>query len=96
MDVKNSGRVKGDEVVQLYISHLNSKVERAGKELKGFQRITLQPNQTKTVTLPVKTEDLAYWDEKAGNWAVEANQVKFMVGGSSADLKLEKTISVGQ
>jgi beta-glucosidase len=96
VNVKNSGKSKGDEVVELYVSHLNSKVERARKELKGFRRITLQPNETKTVTLPVKAEDLAYWDEKANNWVVEADQVKFMVGASSADTKLEKTIPVGQ
>ena len=52
-------------MVQLYVSHLDSKVERPGKELKGFKRITLQPNETRTVTLPVKAQDLAYWDEHA-------------------------------
>lgn len=96
VNVKNTGLRKGDEVVQLYVSHLNSKVERAKKELKGFQRITLQPNQTMTVTLPVKAEDLAYWDEKQNQWVVETDQVKFMVGASSADTRLERTIRVGQ
>lgn len=96
VDVKNTGRRKGDEVVQLYVSHLNSEVERAQKELKGFRRVTLEPNQTKTVKMPVKASDLAYWDEAQHGWVVEADQVKFMVGASSADLRLEKTISVGQ
>jgi beta-glucosidase len=96
VDVKNTGSRKGDEVVQLYASHLNSKVERAKEELKGFQRVTLQPNESKTVTLPVKAEDLSYWDEAQNKWVVEADQVKFAVGASSADLKLEKTIGVGQ
>ena len=96
VDVKNTGSRKGDEVVQLYVSHLSSKVERAKEELKGFKRITLQPNETKTVTLPVKAEDLAYWDEKQNKWVVEADQVKFMVGASSAGTKLERTIGVGQ
>jgi beta-glucosidase len=96
VNIKNTGARKGDEVVELYVSHLNSKVERAKKELKGFQRISLDPNQTKTVTLPVKAEDLAYWDEKQNKWVVEEDQVKFMVGASSADAKLEKTIGVTQ
>ncbi len=96
VDVKNTGGRTGDEVVQLYVSHLNSKVERAKKELKGFQRITLRPNETKTVALNVKAEDLAYWDEKQNKWVVEADQVKFMVGASSADTRLEKVISAGQ
>jgi beta-glucosidase len=96
VNVKNTGLRKGDEVVQFYVSHLNSKVERAKKELKGFQRITLQSNEAKTITLPVKAEDLAYWDEKQNQWVVETDQVKFMVGASSADTRLERTISVGQ
>ena len=71
-------------------------MERARQELKGFQRIAIQPNKTKTVTLTVKAEDLAYWDEKQNKWVVEEDQVKFMVGASSAAMKLEKTISVVQ
>ncbi|MBZ5623984.1 MAG: glycoside hydrolase family 3 C-terminal domain-containing protein [Acidobacteriia bacterium] len=96
VNVKNAGRRKGDEVVQLYVSHLNSRVERARKELKGFQRLTLEPNETRTVTLRVKAEDLAWWDEKQNRWVVEEDQVKFMVGSSSADARLERTISVVQ
>ena len=96
VNVKNTGGVKGDEVVQLYVAHLGSKVERARQELKGFQRIGIEPNQTKTVTMTVKAEDLAYWDEKQNKWVVEQDQVKFMVGPSSAVSKLEKTISVVQ
>ena len=71
-------------------------MERARQELKGFQRIAIQPNETKTVTLTVRAEDLAYWDEKQNKWVVEEDQVKFMVGASSAAMKLEKTISVVQ
>jgi beta-glucosidase len=96
VNVKNTGGQAGDEVVQLYVSHLNSKVERAKKELKGFKRITLRPNETKTVTFSMKAEDLAYWDEKQNKWVVETDQVKFMVGASSADIKLVKTISIVQ
>ena len=96
VNVKNSGSRQGDEVVQLYVSHLGSKVERAKKELKGFERITLATRQTKTVTLSVKAEDLAYWDELQHKWVVEPDQVKFAVGASSADLRLEKTISAGR
>jgi beta-glucosidase len=96
VNVKNTGARKGDEVVQLYVSHLNSKVERAKRELEGFERITLRSQQTRTVTFNVKAADLAYWDEAQNKWVVEADQVKFAVGASSADLRLEKTISAGQ
>jgi beta-glucosidase len=94
VDVKNTGNRKGDEVVQLYVAHLNCKVERAKQELKGFQRIAIQPNETKTVTLTVKAEDLAYWDEEQNTWVVEEDRVKLMVGPSSARAMLEKTIEV--
>ena len=94
VDVKNTGSRPGDEVVQLYVTHLGSKVERAKQELKGFQRIAIQPNQTKTVTMTVKAEDLAYWDEKQNKWIVEEDKVKFMVGPSSAQATLAKTIEV--
>jgi beta-glucosidase len=94
VNVKNTGSRNGDEVVQLYVTHLNSKVERAKQELKGFQRIAIQPNETKTVALTVKAEDLAYWDEKKNQWVVEEDQVKFMVGPSSAGPMLAKTIEV--
>jgi beta-glucosidase len=69
-------------------------VERAKQELKGFQRIAIQPNETKTVTMNVEAEDLAYWDEKQNKWVVEEDQVKFMVGASSAGPMLAKTIEV--
>jgi beta-glucosidase len=96
VNVKNTGSRNGDEVVQLYVAHQGSKVERARQELKGFQRIAIQPNETKTITMTVKAEDLAYWDEKQNKWVVEEDQVKFMVGPSSAVTKLEKTIHVVQ
>lgn len=96
VDVKNTGSRTGDEVVQLYVAHLNSKVERARQELKGFKRITIQPNETRTITFAVKAADLAYWNEKQNQWVVEEDQVRFMVSASSAGAKLEKTVSVVQ
>ena len=94
VDVTNTGKRKGDEVVQLYVKHVNSTVGRPGKELKGFRRVTLMPGQTRTVALPLKTETLAYWDTARQRWEVEADQVSLMVGSSSADVKLEKTVAV--
>jgi beta-glucosidase len=96
VDITNTGKRAGDEVVQLYAKHVNSKVDRPGKELKGFQRVTLKPNETRTVQLPLKAETLAYWDEANNHWVVEADQVKLMVGSSSADSRLDKTIAIVQ
>jgi len=92
VDVTNAGKRAGDEVVQLYIQHLTSKVQRPGKELKGFQRISLQPGQKKTVRIPFKTSSLAWWNKD--HWEVEPETVRLVVGGSSADVRLQKTVAV--
>jgi beta-glucosidase len=94
VDVTNTGAVAGDAVAQLYVKHLKSEVERPREELKGFQRVSIQPNETKTVTIPLKASDLAYWDEKSGKFQVEAEPVSLMVGDSSADIKLDATVKV--
>jgi len=94
VDVTNTGAVAGDEVVQLYVKHLKSKVERPREELEGFQRVAIQPNETKTVTIPLSAAQLAYWDEKQGGFVVEAEPVVLMVGDSSADIKLSETVQV--
>ena len=78
------------------MKHLNSKVDRPLKELKGFRRITLAPNETRTVQIPLKAQALAYWDAGKKSWVVEPDRVKLMVGSSSADVKLEKTIDIAQ
>ena len=63
MDVTNTGTRDGDEVVQLYVKHLGSKVARPPKELRGFERVHLARGQTKTVQIPLKAESLAYWND---------------------------------
>ena len=94
VDITNSGKRAGDEVVQLYVTHLKSKVERPSRELKGFLRITLKPNETRTVQLPLKAAALAYWNIEKHQWVVEPDQIKLVVGSSSADVRVEKTLSV--
>ena len=94
VDATNTGNRAGDAVVQLYVQHLKSKVERPREELEGFERVTLTPNETKTVSIPLKASQLAYWDEKTGDFRVEAEPVKLMIGDSSADIKLATTVPV--
>jgi beta-glucosidase len=95
VDVRNSGSRAGDEVVQMYVVHMGSKVERPTEELKSFKRIRLEPGKKTTVQLSLKTSDLAYWSVAKGAWDVEADQVGVMIGSSSADIKLKKTVNVG-
>ena len=94
VDIKNTGKRTGDEVVQMYVKHLNSAVERPIKELRGFLRITLQPGETKTVRMPLRGNELTYWDAATHSFVVEPGKAAIMVGPSSAEVKLEKTVAV--
>ena len=94
VDVTNTGARGGDEVVQLYVSHPESKVARPTEELKGFARVHLDPGQTRTVTMPLSGTLLACWDDAAQKMAVEPEQVELRVGASSADIRLRKMVRV--
>jgi beta-glucosidase len=91
VDVTNTGKVSGDEVVQLYVKGSVSNTNRALKTLKGFERITLKPNQTKTVQFIITKETLQeYFGEKG--FAVEKGEHSVMVGSSSANTDLKEII----
>jgi beta-glucosidase len=96
MDVANTGSRKGDEVVQLYVRYPQSKIERPPKQLRGFQRITVEPGQTRTARITVHAADLAYWDVASHAWTVESGPVELLAGTSSrdSDLTLRKTVIV--
>jgi hypothetical protein len=81
-------------VVQLYIRHLHSVVERPGKELKAFSRVTLNAGEKKTVRLMLHANDLRYWDEGLHKFILENDSVKLMAGSSSADLRFEAVVNV--
>ncbi|MCQ3023538.1 glycoside hydrolase family 3 C-terminal domain-containing protein [Pseudomonas savastanoi] len=91
--VTNSGKVAGYEVAQVYVSPLNSKIDRPIKELKGFKKIFLQPGETKEVSIPLDSRSLAYFDTTTWNWIVDAGQYRVLVGGSSDSLPLKNTIN---
>jgi beta-glucosidase len=94
VDVTNTGRRAGDEVVQLYVQHLGSAVERPKQDLRGYHRLTLTPGQTKTVELRVPASSLAYWNADSHRWMVESEPVRIQVGSSSADIRATRTIKV--
>ena len=96
VDVTNTGTRDGDEVVQLYVRHMASKVARPQKELRGFERVHLSRGQTRTVQIPLKAESLAYWDEAKHDFIVEEEPVLLMVGNSSADVRARRTVKVGR
>ncbi|MGB2870194.1 MAG: glycoside hydrolase family 3 N-terminal domain-containing protein [Bacteroidota bacterium] len=91
VDVKNTGKCAGDEVVQMYIRDVVSSVTRPVKELKGFQKIHLNPGESKTVALPIHPEHLAFTDIRM-NYVVEPGEFEIQVGTSSRDSDLQKVI----
>ena len=93
VDVKNTGTRDGDEVVQLYVAHVDSKVNRPQQELKGFKRVMVKAGETRTVALPLKARSLAYWDGSA--MTVESDTVEVRVGGASDSDGLRRRIAVG-
>jgi beta-glucosidase len=94
MDVKNTGRRAGDEVVQLYVKHLNSSVPRPIQELRGFKRIALKAGESKTVEIPLSAKSLAYWDTNRHSFVLEKGRIELLAGASSMDIRLKKTITV--
>jgi beta-glucosidase len=91
VDVKNTGKRTGMETVQLYVRDLVSSVTRPVKELKGFQKISLQAGETKTVALEITPDSLAFYDVKM-KYVVEPGEFEIMVGNSSRDCDLQKVI----
>jgi beta-glucosidase len=94
VDVTNTGGRAGDEVVQLYARHIGSRVARPRLELKGFRRMTLEPRETRTVSLPLAASALGYWNAAEERFTVEAGEVELLVGSSSRHIELRKTIIV--
>lgn len=93
-DVTNKGSMEADEVVQLYVRHLDAKVEWPYKELKSFQRTTIAAGKTQSVTLEVPVAELRYWDEASNGWKLESGTIEVLVGTSSAKLPLTTKITI--
>lgn len=91
--VKNTGKLKGDEVVQLYLRDEVSSVTTYTKVLRGFERITLQPGEEKEVHFKLRPQDLGLWDNNM-NFRVEPGSFKVMVGASSTDIRLEGQFNI--
>jgi beta-glucosidase len=94
LNIKNNGKLAGEEVVQLYVRYLDSSVERPLRQLAGFKRVNIEAGGSKNVTLTLKAEDLAYWNEKDHAFKVEPGRIEIMIGASSQDIRLKKTVEI--
>jgi beta-glucosidase len=88
VDVTNTGRRAGQEVVQLYIRDVAASVARPPKELKDFAKISLAPGETRTVSLTIDLMSLAYWDAVQHAWVAEAGAFEVLIGSSSRDIRV--------
>ena len=79
--------MEADEVAQLYVKRLDSKVERPEKELEAFDRVTLKGGETKKVTLEFPVSELAHWDNETNEWVLEPGQIEILVGSASNDIR---------
>jgi len=86
-EVKNTGSIEGDEVVQLYIRDLLSSVTTYEKSLRGFERVHLRPGEAKTVNFVLQSDDLALWDRNM-RFVVEPGKFRVLVGSGSEDVRL--------
>lgn len=93
-DITNQGRMTADEVAQVYVGRPDSKVERPKYELKGFKRVTLKGNETKTVTITIPVEQLRHWNEFQHAWNIEKGKATIYIGTSSVDLPLQTEVEI--
>lgn len=94
LNISNTGNYSGKEIVQLYVSKSDSKVERAIKELKAFTKVLVNKGGKAEVKLSIPVKDLAYYDSKTSKWVIEPGVYKILVGNSSAHINQTATITV--
>ncbi len=94
VDVTNTGDVAGKEVVQLYVADRESTAIRPVKELRDFAKVELAPGETKTVTFTLDQRAFAYYSVRIHDWHVETGAFDIMIGKSSRDIVLTKTVTV--
>jgi beta-glucosidase len=93
-DLQNTGQTAGAEVVELYVGENSPKVERPVRELKGFQKVPLQPGQSRRITIPLNRRSFSYFDPAAHRWTVDSGEYEISVGASSRDLRLKQNVEL--
>lgn len=94
VQVKNVGQRAGSETVQLYVHDVKASVDRPLKELKGFCKVSLQPGESKDVTITLGKDALSFYDEATAAWKAEVGQFEAWVGNASDNLKLRKSFQL--
>ena len=90
--IKNIGKYAGSEIAQLYIKKVDSALVRPVKELKGFKKVTLEPNEAKTVEISFDDKSFRYFDTALNSWQIEAGKYEIIIGSSAKDLRLSEEL----
>ncbi len=93
-ELKNTGKMAGAEVVQIYVEKVNSSVLRPKKELKAFKKVFLQPNESQKIHITLNKDAFTYYDAEKKEWVVEPGEYNIHVGSSSQNIALQKSISI--
>lgn len=92
VDVTNTGDRAGKEVVQLYVSDLTGAVRRPVKELKGYEKVSLEPGETKTVTMTLDKRSFAWYSTDLHDWYAASGEYEILIGASSRDIRLTENV----
>ena len=93
-EVSNTGPVAGKEIVQLYVRDVQASLVRPEKELKAFAKVALEPGETTTVSFELDQEAFWFYNPAGGGWQTEAGEFEILIGASSQDIRLRKTVSL--
>ncbi len=94
LDVTNTGRVAGADVVQIYVGQEKCSVQRPVRELKGFAKVVLQPGQTQNVQVSLPRDSFAFWSPVKKDWTIEPGIFTIEAGASSRDIKCRDTVAI--
>lgn len=92
-DIRNTGSVAGSEIAQLYIHHRHPTIFKAKRELKGFDKVYLDPSQSKKVTISLNARSFSYYNTEINDWIIENGKYEIQVGASLMDIRLKYTVS---
>jgi len=94
VDIRNTGKRKGAEVVQVYVKDVECRVERPNKELKGFGKVYLEPGEKKTISITLNRDAFAFYDADRRQWVVEPGEFEILAGSSSKNIRLRKLLKI--
>ncbi len=93
-DIKNTGKLDGSEIAQLYVRDVESSVERPVKELKGFAKVSLKPGETKNIEITLNKNAFEFFNPKTESWTLEPGAFEIIVGSSSKDIHLRQSVTL--